>query len=304
MMKAALTTVALAALLVALASAQTAGQVRGAPIVKGVTTGDLASQVDQARQQSADLLVQVNRLEGQVSQLSGRVEALEFELSQTRTANNNLMTDNESLARDAQQMQDQLARQARAITALQALLGVETDLMADTGVASPQDYASAQPFSPGGDAAPRGPAPIGPEGSLGTLTPSQLPTESGALFAEAKSRFLRLDYAGAEAAFQEFLDKYSGDPQTAEALFWLGESLHQQDAYAASGQAYTSMIRSYPNDPRAADAFVRLARSMRLLGENQKACQALNTLPERYPNATKVVRDIAAVERTRAKCSG
>lgn len=62
------------------------------------------------------------------------------------------------------------------------------------------------------------------------------------------------------------------------------------------------MIRSYPDDVRAPDAFVRLARSMRLLGEPAKACQALDTLPSRYPNATKVVRDLAAVERTRSGC--
>ena len=64
------------------------------------------------------------------------------------------------------------------------------------------------------------------------------------------------------------------------------------------------MIRSFPDDERAPDALARLARSMRLIGETERACQALRTLPQRYPNASRVVRDLAAVERTRSGCTG
>lgn len=151
--------------------------------------------------------------------------------------------------------------------------------------------------------APGGGAPGGlPEGSLGSLPASQLPGEAGPLFSEAKSRLIRLDYAGAEDAFRSFIDQFGKDAQAGEAHFWLGEALHQQQAYAESGAAYTTMIRSYPDDMRAPDALVRLARAMRFLNETDKACTALDTLPKRYPNASKVVRDLAAVERTRSGC--
>ena len=62
MLKAALTSLVVAGLLVVPATSQTVTlPSRGAPITKGVTTGDLSVQVDQARQSAADLLVQVNR---------------------------------------------------------------------------------------------------------------------------------------------------------------------------------------------------------------------------------------------------
>ena len=103
MIKAALTSFVVAGLLVVPASAQSSTiQSRGAPITKGVTTGDLSVQVDQARQSAADLLIQVNRQEDQISTLAGRVESLEFELGRAREANQDLLTDNETLARDAQ----------------------------------------------------------------------------------------------------------------------------------------------------------------------------------------------------------
>ncbi|HAY07191.1 MAG TPA: tetratricopeptide repeat protein [Hyphomonas sp.] len=311
MFKAVLSTVAIAALLAVPMSAQTAGQVqtRGAPISKGVTTGDLATQVDQARQQSSDLLIKVNRLEDQVNVLNGQIESLQFDLNRLRQTNEDILTDNDTLGRDSQIMRQQLDQQARAIAAMQALLGIEPEPVADgAGYGySSQPFAMTTPSSAGRGIDSSGPSQLGlgsglPEGSLGTLPASQLPGEAGPLFAEAKARFLRLDYPGAEEAYRAFIDKFAKDPQAAEAYFWLGEALHQQSAYAESGQAYTTMIRSYPDDIRTPDAFVRLARSMRLLGEPEKACQALGTLPTRYPNATKVVRDLAAVERTRAGC--
>jgi len=315
MLKAALTSVAIGALLIVPSVAQTVTTPsRGAPISKGVTTGDLSVQVDQARQQAADTLVQMNRLEEQVSVLSGRVESLEFDLGRAREANEDLLTDNETLARDAQAMRQTLDRQSRAIAGIQVILGIEPEPVVDTYSATPsapQDFAMAVPPSNGRSVdssgpvqlAPGGGAPGGlPEGSLGSLPASQLPGEAGPLFSEAKSRLIRLDYAGAEDAFRSFIDQFGKDAQAGEAHFWLGEALHQQQAYAESGAAYTTMIRSYPDDMRAPDALVRLARAMRFLNETDKACTALDTLPKRYPNASKVVRDLAAVERTRSGC--
>lgn len=312
MLKAALTSLAVAGLLVVPATSQTVTMpARGAPITKGVTTGDLSVQVDQARQSAADLLVQVNRQQDEISKLNGRVESLEFQLGRANEANEELLTDNETLARDAQAMRQTLDRQARAIAGMQVILGMEPEPVAesysDAGPAG-QSIAMTAPASNGRGVDSSGPASLTPasglpEGSLGTLSASQLPGESGALFAEAKARLIRLDYAGAEEAFQSFIDQFGKDKQAGEAHFWLGEALHQQQAYAESGAAYTTMIRSYPDDVRAPDALVRLARAMRFLGETGKACTALDTLPKRYPDASRVVRDLAAVERTRSGCA-
>lgn len=317
MLKASLVGLAALGLLATPASAQT----RGAPIVKGVTTGDLSQQVDQTRQQTADLMLEINRNAERINQLNGRIETLEFELSRTRDGAQQQMLDNEALAQENAELRQQLQAQARAITALQMVVGVEATEMLDTGsgpaAAGPLPSASAQlPVGPSPSAQPGssgGPSVLTParnaqgglpEGSLGTISASQLPGEAGPLFAVARQRLLALDYAGAQAAFQEFVTKFGNDPQAGEAYFWLGETLHQQNAYAESGQAYTTMIRSFPDDQRAPDALARLARSMRLIGDTEKACQALDTLPKRYPNASKVVRDLAAVERTRSGCKG
>jgi tol-pal system protein YbgF len=315
---------------------------RGAPISQGVTSSDLASQVTQVRQQNADLKVQVNNLLGDIMTLTGRVETMEFALSQARDKNDALQRDNESLSDSLKSLEDRLDAQSRQLAALEARLAADPSLSyIDPDAEMPVDDEGAYLSSPAGasgrsDNLATGPtrlvtpttepsatdvansasramepsspmnasadgAPL-PTGSLGTISASALPGEAGPLFAEAKSKLIRFDYAGAEAAFRAFIDKFGDDPQAGEAHYWLGEALYQQKAFADSGAAYTTMIRSFPNDPRAPEALVKLARAMRLVGDKEKACLALDTLPKRYPNASGVTRDLSAVERTKSGC--
>lgn len=338
---------ALALVCLMLAASPAAAQ-RSAPVSQGVTSSDLASQVAAARQQNAELKVQVNNLIGDIMTLTGRVETMEFQLSQTRDANEALQRDNESLSDSIGELRDQMAAQARTLAALEARLGGTEPSYADPaldeeasypGAAESGDYANGSaaasrsdglanagptqlikpmPQSSASDIADsasgvrtsstpvsNNPSEDGlnlPSGSLGTISASDLPGEAGPLFAAAKSKLIQFDYAGAEQAFRQFLDRFSNDPQAGEAHYWLGETLYQQKAYADSGAAYTTMIRSFPNDPRAPDALVKLARAMRLIGDKEKACLALDTLPKRYPNASGVTRDLSAVERTKSGC--
>ncbi|MDX1292137.1 MAG: tol-pal system protein YbgF [Hyphomonas sp.] len=309
---------------------------RAAPITQGVTSSDLSQQVASARQQSAQLRVDVNGLTGDVMQLTGRVETLEFQLQQAREQNENLARDNEALIDEVDELRARLDSQSADIASLKSYLS-SAGIMPETDSvpASPGGEFGTMPGAsaatePGVSSGPRrldapavasdptstasGPTRLTmggaaaaaatslPEGSLGTIPASALPGEAGPLFALAKSRLIQFDYAGAEEAFRAFLERFGDDPQAGEAHYWLGESLYQQKAYADSGAAYTTMIRSYPDDPRAPDALVKLARAMRLIGDKEKACLALNTLPNRYPNASGVTRDLAAVERTKSGC--
>ena len=81
---------------------------RGAPITQGTTSLDLADQISQARQLSADTKVQVNAVSSDLMTLRGRVETLEFQLQQVRNDNETLVDDNESLAREINTLKNEL----------------------------------------------------------------------------------------------------------------------------------------------------------------------------------------------------
>lgn len=266
---------------------------------------DLQSKTSQLQIQNADLALKVRELETQNAQLTGRIETLQFQLSQ---ANGEL----ERLAGDDAEIGKVLGELESEIAALQSVIAQQNSLFFDgqlpgPGESSPVGLVADNPSLtlPGSGDVPADPraATALPGGSLGTISAADLPGEAGPLFADAKARLLRFDYAGAERSFRAFLDRFGDDDQAGEAQYWLGEVLYQQQAYQDSGAAYTDMLRRYPDDARAPDALVKLARSLRLVGESSKACDVLATLPTRYPDASPVTRNLADVERDRSDCA-
>lgn len=317
-------------------------QRRQAEIVQGVTSGELAGTVEELRLSNAELRARMTGIESDKARLNGKVETLEFLLSESRDEINRMQSDDAELQRLITRLESRLSEQEDTIASLQSELETlrpEPAFLSSTGTA-PQtiisqsvdlattetglsnldeaniDVSVASVSGPtrivrrddaavaaAGDIVQLGPdgQPL-PQGSLGTLPASALPGEAGPLFAEAKSRLLQFDYAGAEVAFRSFLTAFQEDPQAGEAQYWLAEVLYQQEMYPESGAAYTDMIRTYPDDPRAPEALAKLARSMRLVGDTAQACNALDLLPQRYPNASGVTKNLAAGERVRSGC--
>lgn len=314
-------------------------QRRQAEIIQGTTSGELAATVEDLRVSNAQLRARMTGIESDKAQLTGKVETLEFLLSESRTEINRMQGDGAELQRLVTRLEARLSEQDAKIADLnrqiEALRPEPAFLSSESGALDMQQSGSdedrivstmaapsnqpevsatgptrivrrveSEPETEAGAAitqtAPSG-APL-PQGSLGTLSASALPGDAGELFAEAKSRLLQFDYAGAENAFRAFLTQFGDDPQAGEAQYWLAEVLYQQEAYPESGAAYTDMIRSYPDDPRAPEALAKLARSMRLVGDTAQACNALDLLPQRYPNASGVTKNLAAGERVRSGC--
>lgn len=290
-----------------------------APIQQGVTSGDLAQQLADTRRQSAQLNLEVDRLQSEVAELNGKVETLEFLLSQSRDEMNRMQeddsrigsaiealdTENERLTTRVQQLEDKLESALAMMSSGEGELEGETagreseTQTADAGGASePRVVTQSTPGAGDGNANPNQP------GSLGTLRASDLPGEAGPLFAEANSKLLKFEYEEAEQAFRAFLQEFGDDPQAAEAQYWLAETLYQQEAYAEAGKAYTQMIRQYPDNRRAPDALWKMARSMRRIGDTDKACNALNILPKQYPDMSSYTKKMADLERAKADCDG
>ncbi len=310
-------------------------QRNSAEIVQGLSSSQLTATVEELRVSNAELRARMTGLESDRAQLTGKVETLEFLLGQSRDQINRMQGDDAELQRLITRLEGRLAEQDATISDLNRRLTAlqpEPAFLAPDSTQAPAQQAVPQAFEEDSEGsvsvasvgptrivrrAEDGTEPVQqaatpvveaqdgqalPQGSLGTLPASALPGEAGPLFAEAKSRLLQFDYAGAEEAFRSFLTEFSGDPQAGEAQYWLAEVLYQQESYAESGAAYTDMIRTYPDDPRAPEALAKLARSMRLVGDTAQACNALNLLPQRYPNASGVTKNLAAGERVRSGC--
>src|SRR5262249_26337519 len=134
---------------------------------------------------------------------------------------------------------------------------------------------------------------------LATLPPSPLPRDEYDL---AYGYLLRKEYALAEEALRDFMQKFPRDRLAADAQFWLGESMYQRQNYREAADAFVAMSKKYENHTKAPDALLRLGQSLAALNERELACATFGEIPRKYPRAPLSVKQAAEREQKRARC--
>jgi tol-pal system protein YbgF len=120
---------------------------------------------------------------------------------------------------------------------------------------------------------------------------------------QAYSLAVNGDYQGAEAGFRSFLESYPDNELTANAQYWLGESLLAQQNYREAADAFLKTYRDHPGNSKSPDSLLKLGVSLRGLGETDVACATFSELLNKFPNAAPAVLSQARDERQRAQCS-
>ncbi|MTH98062.1 tol-pal system protein YbgF [Roseibium sp. RKSG952] len=110
-------------------------------------------------------------------------------------------------------------------------------------------------------------------------------------------------YPQAEQAFRSFIDTYPDSRLSANAQYWLGESLLAQRNYRGAADAFLKTYTEHPGNDKSPDSLLKLGVSLRNLGENQAACATFAELLAKYPGAPSPVLSQAQDERQRAQCT-
>jgi tol-pal system protein YbgF len=135
----------------------------------------------------------------------------------------------------------------------------------------------------------------------GTLPPAIADSGSSKeLYETAYGYLLQQDYGAAEAAFEEFLRRYPKDQLTADAQYWLGETLFVQRRYKPAGQAFLRVVQQYRQSPKAPNSLLMLAMTLEQLG--QKDCALFTELETKHPNAPQDIKGRARVVKQRVGC--
>src|SRR5690606_27427724 len=82
-------------------------------------------------------------------------------------------------------------------------------------------------------------------------------------------------YERAEAAFKEFLNRYSDDALAGNAQYWLGETYYVRGNYQESAKVFAHGFQKYPKSSKAPDNLLKLGLS---LAQNKKTKEACLTL--------------------------
>lgn len=292
--------------------------------------GTRTEAVEQPLQLAQAVDPRVGQLQEEIRQLSGKVEELNFQILQLqdqlrKTQEDNEFrfqelekdkrsdaggTENRSVASAAPSTQDEASQDASSSSISDAgtdSVAIGSDLSQSGPVRGqgPQTLGTIRFDANGnviGESLNAAPGPV-EQGTLGG-TIAALPSDDNpnSLYDAAYQYLMSGDYGAAETGFREHIKRYPADPSTAEARFWLGESLFGQGRYQDAANVFLDTQRDYPDSKRAPENMLKLGITLEKLNNRDVACATFKQIAERYPQAAKAVLKRVAEERNRNKC--
>lgn len=226
----------------------------------------------------ADLSARLGTLDRQIRQLNGRLEEFEYRQNEMAETLEQLRT------QMAVQREQQLASGGPSVAPNQAL--------PEPSPVQPTDASGGEQLAT---------LPTEPEVEVPTV---QLPEGTAAERYDYAFVFVRSnDLDSGRIAMEQFLDAHAGDPQAANAKFWLGRIHMQQGRNAEAAQMFLSLIEEHPNHSRRADSLVDLSDVLIRLEAPEDACNALAEFRRIEDQASARLKANARRVSDRARCN-
>ncbi|TIQ97901.1 MAG: tol-pal system protein YbgF, partial [Mesorhizobium sp.] len=110
------------------------------------------------------------------------------------------------------------------------------------------------------------------------------------------------DYSTAEQGFRDHIARFPKDAKTADAHYWLGESLLGQQKYRDAAETFLAASKDYPKAKKAPDMLLKLGVSLVGLNQRDVACATFGEIGKRYPNVSGTLKERVKQERALAAC--
>jgi tol-pal system protein YbgF len=139
--------------------------------------------------------------------------------------------------------------------------------------------------------------------SDGTVV-AALPATNSAeeLYRNSYQFILSGDYGTAEQGFRDHITRFPKDPRTADAHYWLGESLLGQQKYRDAAEIFLAASKDYPKAKKAPDMLLKLGVSLVGLKQHDVACATFSEIAKRYPEISPTLKERVKQERALAAC--
>ena len=296
---------------------------------------DVPLDADPAQQDNSALVLRIDRLETQLRTMTGQVEQLQFQQRKLEEAMRKMQADTELRFRDAGKVaqpgkppavepQPQPPAQGAARPRRPGGDAFEPDLNpAAPGAPRPiGSLPAGEPSAPkpvrvvplpGGPLAAATPDPDAPVEILkGGPQPVGVPGQPpiGAAPAPAKPRdeydaalalYRQGQYEPAEVGLRGYLQKNPAGRQSADAVFFLGETYFQRQRNSEAAEQYLKLTTDFAKATKAPDGLVRLGMALNALGAREQACAAFGEVARKHPDASAAIRG-AERESKRAHC--
>lgn len=111
--------------------------------------------------------------------------------------------------------------------------------------------------------------------------------------------FRETNYAGAIAAFREFLKTYPGSTMAPNAHYWIGYSQYALKDYKTSLATQQKLVATYPTNAKVPDAMLNIAANQIALDNLDGARKTLKEIVAKHPGtqaATLAARRLSALQ--------
>ncbi len=122
------------------------------------------------------------------------------------------------------------------------------------------------------------------------------------IYRVAYDHVLAGEYADAENGFRSHIEKFPKDKQTADARYWLGESLAGQGKHREAAEILLDAQRDFPKSKKAPDMLLKLGVSLAALDNKDVACATFAQVTKKYPKAGPTLLSRVAEEQAKAGC--
>ncbi|MGH6923503.1 MAG: tol-pal system protein YbgF [Propylenella sp.] len=289
----------------------------------------LAAPAAAQTQEEGQMRLYIQDLENRVRQLTGENERLFYELNQMRAQlGMPPLLPNEPAATGAVVTGEAVQPPAGVAPGAEQTLGT-LPVSPEAPLVPPQGAGAEAPVDLSALAGGVAPEMVKPEfgnptppGQPGAIPPGQpggaeiagLPAAPGtppaaALSGSAADEYdlaygyiLTGDYDLAEESFRTWLAAFPGNPQEADAQFWLGESHLQQGEYRDAANSFLAVYKAAPESKKGPDALLKLGVSLSALGEGTAACATFAEVGRKYPSAPASLMSRVHDEEGRAGC--
>jgi len=160
-----------------------------------------------------------------------------------------------------------------------------------------------QSTAPTQDIAPATKAPAKAGKSNGTIV-AALPStkDPEELYRNSYQFILSGDYSTAEQGFRDHISRFPKDAKTADAHYWLGESLLGQQKFRDAAEVFLAASKDYPKAKKAPDMLLKLGVSLVGLKQHDVACATFSEVGKRYPDISNALKERVKQEKALAAC--
>ena len=235
-------------------------------------------------------LVKINELEEQMQKLTASHEEVMFAFEQMNERINKTQADTSLRISDLENGNPQIAKK----TPPKKFPGTDKPQNLGT-IAINEDTNSAQATS---SINPAGVVKI-EESVQENILPNENPEKQ---YKFATSLIKVGDYAKAELALKEFVEKNPKHKLAGNAQYWFAETFYIRQLYTDAAAAYLDGYQKYPNSTKGAQNLLKLGVTLSELGEKDQGCQMLTGIQKQYPKASQSVIQKAKYEKKKYKC--